>query len=68
MKILGNKKIVDSLNRAIEKKVFVQSYLFCGPEGIGKFLVAKEFAEKLTGNSDGVVNPCLLYTSPSPRD
>jgi DNA polymerase-3 subunit delta' len=64
MKILGNKKIVDSLNKAIEKKVFVQSYLFCGPEALGKFLVAKEFAEKLTGNEDGVANPNLLIIEP----
>jgi DNA polymerase-3 subunit delta' len=64
MKILGNKKIVDSLNRAIEKKVFVQSYLFCGPEALGKFLVAKEFAEKLTGNGDGAVDLNLLVIEP----
>jgi DNA polymerase-3 subunit delta' len=64
MKIKGNRKIVSSLNRAIEKKSLVQSYLFCGPQALGKFLIAKEFAERVTGWQDEVVNPNLLIIEP----
>jgi len=64
MKILGNKKIIESLERALEKKSLAQSYLFCGPESVGKFLVAREFAEKLTGNHGEAVDPNLLIIAP----
>lgn len=64
MQIKGNKKIIDSLERAIEKKSLAQSYLFCGPEAVGKFLTAKEFAEKLTGWQNETVNPNLLIIEP----
>jgi DNA polymerase-3 subunit delta' len=60
----GNKKIIDSLERAIEKKSLAQSYLFCGPEAVGKFLTAKKFAEKLTGQKNEAVNSNLLIIEP----
>jgi DNA polymerase-3 subunit delta' len=64
MQIWGNKKITDSLERALEKNSLVQSYLFCGPEALGKFLIAKQFAEKLTGGSGRAVNQNLLLIEP----
>lgn len=64
MQIWGNKKIIDSLERAREKNSLVQSYLFCGPEALGKFLIAKQFAEKLTGGSGRAVNQNLLIIEP----
>lgn len=64
MKILGNKKIVDSLERALAKKNLAQSYLFCGPEALGKFLVAKEFALKLTGGKSGALDQNLFLVEP----
>jgi DNA polymerase-3 subunit delta' len=64
MSILGNKKIVDSLERALAKNNLAQSYLFCGPEALGKFLVAENFAQKLTGGKKEAVNPNLLLIEP----
>jgi DNA polymerase-3 subunit delta' len=64
MQIIGNKKIIDSLNQALEKNSLAQSYLFCGPESVGKFLVAREFAEKLTGGEGEVVDQNLLIIEP----
>ena len=64
MQIIGNKKIIDSLERALEKNNLAQSYLFCGPQALGKFLVAREFAEKLTGGQGETVNQNLLIIKP----
>ncbi|MCX6761411.1 MAG: hypothetical protein NTY33_00985 [Candidatus Moranbacteria bacterium] len=64
MQIIGNKKIIDSLEQALGKNSLAQSYLFCGPEALGKFLVAREFAEKLTGGQGEAVNQNLLIIEP----
>ncbi len=64
MQIIGNKKIIDSLERAFEKNSLAQSYLFCGPVALGKFLVALEFAQKLTGWQGEAVNPDLQIIEP----
>jgi hypothetical protein len=42
---LGNIYIVKALKNAIEKKCFYRSYLFCGPNHSGKFLLAQLFAQ-----------------------
>ena len=44
MEIIGHKKIKASLGREIEAKLFAQAYIFSGPKGVGKNLLAKEFA------------------------
>lgn len=66
MSIIGHKKIIDSLDRAILRKnaPMACSYLFCGPEAVGKFLIAKNFADKLTGWQKGSFNPNLLIIKP----
>jgi DNA polymerase III delta prime subunit len=48
--IIGHQKIRDRLFRSTENGVCVQTYLFTGPESVGKFEVAKEFAFKLISN------------------
>lgn len=45
--IIGNKDIRNYLLNSVLKNTVSQSYLFNGTEGIGKILVAKEFAKKL---------------------
>lgn len=45
--ILGNQEIKDYLINSINKKNILHSYLFLGTEGIGKLLIAKEFAKKI---------------------
>lgn len=45
--IIGNKEIRNYLLNSVLKNTVSQSYLFNGTEGIGKILIAKEFAKRL---------------------
>ena len=46
-KIIGNKPIKEMLTKSIENDTLSHSYLFIGIQGIGKKLIAKEFAKKI---------------------
>ena len=45
--ILGNDKIKDTLINSVKNNRASHSYLFLGTEGIGKKLIAKEFAKMI---------------------
>ena len=45
--IIGNKRNKEILKKAIEINKTSHSYIFCGTEGIGKKLIAKELAKKI---------------------
>lgn len=45
--IIGNKKNKEILEKAIEINKTSHSYIFCGTEGIGKKLIAKELAKEI---------------------
>lgn len=45
--IIGNEDVKDYLIKSVNNKNILHSYLFLGTEGIGKLLVAKEFAKKI---------------------
>lgn len=45
--IIGNEEVKDTLNKIIEQEKLSHSYMFIGPEGIGKTLFAKEFAKMI---------------------
>lgn len=45
--ILGNDKIKQLLSQSIKNNKISHSYLFVGTEGIGKKLIAKEFAKMI---------------------
>jgi DNA polymerase III subunit delta' len=63
MPIIGHKKILDLLNKGIVRGTIAQTYLFSGPEHSGKFTVALDFAERLSGgNAD--MNPDLIIIQP----
>ena len=45
--IIGNITKREELNKIIKSNSLLHSYLFFGEEGIGKKLIAKEFAKKI---------------------
>ena len=45
--IIGNQDAKEYLIKSINEKHILHSYLFLGTEGIGKLLIAKEFAKKI---------------------
>jgi DNA polymerase III subunit delta' len=61
---LGNSKIVDALRGALRSSRVPNALLFTGPRGVGKFTLARMFAqaancEKLTDDFCGECPPCL---------
>jgi DNA polymerase III subunit delta' len=60
--IIGHEKSKNLLRMFLENKNVPHAFLFYGQEGIGKKLVAKEFAKHLfckTGSACGECNPCI---------
>lgn len=45
--IIGNTEVKEYLNKSIRQNNILHSYLFLGTDGIGKLLVAKEFAKEI---------------------
>ena len=45
--VIGNEDVKDYLRKSIEANNILHSYLFLGTEGIGKLIIAKEFAKKI---------------------
>ena len=65
-KIKGNEKTRNFLNKIVAEQNILHSYLFLGKEGIGKKLIAKEFAKKILclgnkGNDD--CKSCICFES-----
>ena len=48
-RILGQVSVKSKLKRAIETGNITNAYLLTGPEGVGKKMVAEDFAESLLG-------------------
>ena len=64
--ILGHEKEIERLKRAVRSKRIAHAYLFSGPEGIGKRLVAESFAAALncaefSEDSCGVCRSCAMF-------
>ena len=53
-KIIGNQLIKEELQKSIEQDKVSHSYLFVGIEGIGKQMIAKEFAQMILCTSDTI--------------
>ncbi len=47
VRIIGNERAIGLLTRSIEQGRVAHAYLFAGPAGVGKGLVAREFAKTL---------------------
>lgn len=63
MDIIGHKKILNLLEKSIEKNSVSHAYLFSGPEKVGKNTVALWFAGRITENR-GEYNSDLMTLSP----
>lgn len=57
--ILGNRKVKQMLQSSIEKNIVSHSYMFIGLEGIGKKMIAKEFAKKILCLNQRTDNQCI---------
>lgn len=70
MGINSQQKIKNFLDKSIEKNVIFGAYLFSGPEGVGKFDLALEFAEKITNSQAGgqKINPDIIIIAPEEEE
>jgi len=65
MNIVGHKKIINQLDKALAKNNLVQAYLFSGPEQVGKFMVASDFAQKILGfDMSKKISPDFIVVRP----
>ncbi len=62
---IGNDKAIEFLNRSLENNKVAQTYVFIGPEELGKSTIALSFAKNLQGDYDGF-NSDLYILSPEP--
>ena len=62
-KIIGNNQIKEMLSNSIKNETLSHSYLFIGQMGIGKKLLATEFAKEVL-HSDIENHPDFLYIEP----
>ncbi len=60
---IGNEKAIEFLNRSLESDKVAQTYVFVGPEELGKSTIALAFAKNLQGSYDGF-NSDLYILSP----
>ena len=62
--IIGNEAIKNTLEKSIKTNQITHSYLMIGIQGIGKKLLAKEYAKVILGNNDIINNPDFLCIEP----
>lgn len=53
--IIGHQKIVQFLEKSIERNRLAQTYLFYGQKSLGKTALAERFAEKLLGGKEAMI-------------
>lgn len=63
MMVVGHQKILNFLNKSLEKGSLSHAYIFSGPESLGKFKIALDFAQKLTGDNLEI-NPDIIIIRP----
>jgi DNA polymerase-3 subunit delta' len=63
MNIIGNQKAIKLLDRIATSGKIASAYLFVGPESVGKFTTALNFATKIIAG-DGKINSDLIVIAP----
>jgi DNA polymerase III subunit delta' len=61
----GHNSVKDLLARQLKAQAFAHAYLFAGPKGIGKKMLALEFAEKILGAKRVLSHPDFSLLSDS---
>ena len=59
---IGNDKAIEFLNRSLESDKIAQTYVFIGPEELGKSTIALAFAKNLQGGYDGFNSDLYILT------
>jgi DNA polymerase-3 subunit delta' len=59
---IGNDKAIEFLNRSLESDKIAQTYVFIGPEELGKSTIALAFAKNLQGSYDGFNSDLYILT------
>ena len=70
-KIIGNEKAKEELEKLLDNNIIGHSYIFQGPEGVGKVLFATEFAKRIlceSGNSCDTCKSCIMFNSSNHPD
>ena len=49
---IGNSQVVSELNNIVSSGMIGHAYMFFGPDGVGKFILAKKFAEEIEASLD----------------
>ena len=62
--IIGNESIKNTLEKSVKTNQITHSYLMIGIQGIGKKLLAKEYAKVILGSNDIINNPDFLCIEP----
>ncbi len=59
---IGNDKAIEFLNRSLESRKLAQTYVFIGPEELGKSTIALAYAKNLQGSYDGFNSDLYILT------
>jgi len=51
---IGNSKVIEFLERGLKNNKIAQTYVFAGPDDLGKSTIALAFARNLQGNQEGL--------------
>lgn len=62
--IIGNESIKNTLEKSVKTNQITHSYLMIGIQGIGKKLLAKEYAKVILDSNDIINNPDFLCIEP----
>jgi len=59
---LGNERAIDFLDKSLKSAKLAQTYVFIGPEELGKSTIALAFAKNLQGDYDGFNSDLYILT------